>query len=147
MTPEQKRESRVNELMSRCARCRWPLAKSADDGCVAGSCSMRQLPELDDLGVLREEIHRLRGEPNTARGDDPDYISPGAHERLVGVMAGEYRLVSRKLWERIAAFFDSDTIDPAEWAKLYKHITDEAHGYTTTRSDVTHPRQRDGGTR
>ncbi len=30
---------------ARCAICGWPLALSADKGCVRGNCSMRPLPE------------------------------------------------------------------------------------------------------
>lgn len=30
---------------SRCRVCGWPLAASADQGCVPGNCSMRPLPK------------------------------------------------------------------------------------------------------
>lgn len=30
---------------SRCAVCGWPLAKSIDEGCIVGNCSMRPMPK------------------------------------------------------------------------------------------------------
>ena len=40
----------------RCAVCGWPLAKSAEDGCVRGNCSQRPFPrEFYDLKRAEEE--------------------------------------------------------------------------------------------
>ena len=41
---------------SRCAVCGWPLAESADKGCVRGNCSLRPIPDnwYDEERARRE---------------------------------------------------------------------------------------------
>lgn len=60
--------------LSRCDWCGWPLAKSVNAGCTWNSCSMRPLLELSEVGVLRQEIRRLRlqavGDHNQERRHD-----------------------------------------------------------------------------
>jgi hypothetical protein len=50
---------------SRCRVCAWPIAKSIEEGCVVGNCSMRPLPShradeparySTDIGVCMEQV-------------------------------------------------------------------------------------------
>jgi len=36
----------MKDETTRCERCGWPYAASANEGCRPGNCSMRPLPEL-----------------------------------------------------------------------------------------------------
>jgi hypothetical protein len=58
--------SNIDADPDRCAVCGWPLAETANDGCVRGNCSMRPRPKMlyDTERAVREtsELMRSAGE-------------------------------------------------------------------------------------
>lgn len=38
----------------RCSICDWPLAASADQGCVLGNCAYRQLPGTEEYRRIQQ---------------------------------------------------------------------------------------------
>lgn len=68
---------------SRCAVCAWPLAESAEKGCVRGNCSQRPFPEVFyDLDRANREYGNKLGVParSPARSPAPPSVPAGPQE-------------------------------------------------------------------